>query len=93
MLNLPAIPANLGHGEDHQLLQQSAARFVAQQFDKTTLRRLYDDGELPAGLHRSAAELGYTASRSTKTGAALALVSCMPCCCANSWDAACSLLP
>lgn len=60
LLRLPALPSDLGYGEEHVLLRQSARRLLAEKSTLMSVRRLVDDprGFEPA-LYQELAELGW----------------------------------
>jgi len=62
---LPTPPHDFGFGEDHQLLRQSARRFVSERFDAAQLRRFVDAAQRAEpghdeALQREIAALGWT---------------------------------
>ena len=62
---LPPVARDFGFTEEHDMLRQSARRFLAQRFDASALRKFHDaprdDGAIDTALHREIAALGWTA--------------------------------
>ncbi|MBK7582202.1 MAG: acyl-CoA dehydrogenase [Myxococcales bacterium] len=69
LLRVPALPADMGYGEEHAILRGSARRLLAEKSDLGVLRRRLSEesGHDPA-LYREIAELGWLAVGSPDGG-------------------------
>jgi len=60
LLRLPALPTDMGYGEEHALLRASARRLLSEKSDLGAVRRLASDSRgFDPALYRELAELGW----------------------------------